>query len=184
MSKEQIDEALWRRARELATSAEGLEIIGLGRLRGGRLEAESPASSRIDAPRLVVLVAGELGIDDAAVRARLATAVEQALASAVGRPAPLGTLGLVEIRDGDRRFHPSRRTAPAPADAVETALTAWRTPANSVDDRVTALVAALRTIDGRLSVADQRRLLDELDYDLDDGEWQRFGDQIVATLPF
>jgi hypothetical protein len=181
----QIDDVLWRRARELAGSPTGLTIDGLGTFHHDRFEpGPSAAPTGHDAPRLVVVVADELGIDDADVRSHLRAEVRQALASAVGRPAPLGALGLIEVVDGVIRFHRSWRDDAAPPGGVEAPLEAWRAPADGLGDRVGHLIEALGAIGGALSVPDLRRLLDELDYDLDDADWRRHGARIVSALPF
>jgi hypothetical protein len=180
-----LDTFLWRRARALAATSEGLAIDGLGVLRGGKLEpGGKPPPTGYDAPKLVVQTADELGVDDKVVRSHLRSELKQALASAAGRPAPLGSLGLLEIKGGRTAFHPSRRTEAAPPDAIETALTAWRAPADTTALRVSALLEALGTIQGALSPADQRRLLDEVDYELDEDGWAQFGGPIVSALPF
>lgn len=188
MTNAQIDEVLWRRAGELAAGADGLVIDGFGTLRAGRFEHRPTPRppTGYDSPKLVVRVADELGVKDEVVRGRLRAELAQALASAAGRPAPLGSLGLIEARDGRVSFVPARRTgAPgAPADAIETALSAWRTAADTLAERVAALVEALGAIHGVLTPADTRRLLDEVDYDLDDDGWARFGAVITAALPF
>jgi hypothetical protein len=177
-----LDETLWRAARALATSPDGLEIVGLGTIRGGAIGPARAGS--YDAPALVVRVADQLGVSDDDVRARLRAEVQQAVASAVGRPAPLGPLGLIEPDGGGWRFHPAHRGGTAAPDDIERALAAWREPADSLDQRVDALAAALATARGAFSPADQRRLLDELDYDLDDADWRAVGARIVAALPY
>lgn len=183
--QQRIDDVLWQRARAKARSPEGLVIDGLGVIRGDRLEPSPPRPhTGYDAPALVVEVADAIGAPADAVRARFAAEVAQAVSSAVERPAPLGRLGLIERHDGTIAFTPSRRDAPAPPGAVDRALEAWRAPADDVGARVETLVAALRAIPGALPAADLRRLLDELDYDLDPPEWQRFGPAIVEALPF
>jgi hypothetical protein len=184
MSK--IDDALWKHARALIASSRGLEISGLGTFQAGSF---TPATSPVpptghDAPALVVAVAGDLGVSDDEVRGRLRDEVRQALDSANERPAPLGPLGLIERRGGTVRFHPARRSTPAPAGAVDQVLETWRTPAPELGERVDAVIAALEKVTGTLPVADLRRLLDELDYDLDEADWRRFGDRITAALPF
>jgi hypothetical protein len=181
-----LDAVMWQRARTLMATPDGLAIDGLGVLRNGKLEAATgkPPPTGYDAPRLVVQTADELGVDDKEVRSHLRTELKQALASAAGRPAPLGPLGLIEVKGGRTNFYPSRRTEPAPPDAIETALTAWRAPADTLGQRVGALVEALGTIRGALSPADQRRLLDEVDYELDEDGWAQFGGPIVSALPF
>lgn len=188
MKDAQIDEVMWRRAAELAATPDGLVIEGFGTVRGGRFEhrPESKPPTGYDAPKLVVKVADELGVKDDVVRARLRAELAQAMASAAGRPAPLGSLGLIEMRNGGVSFAPSRRpgASAAPADAIETVLTAWRVPADTLAERVAALLPALGAITGALSAPDARRLLDELDYDLDDNGWERFGAAIAAALPF
>jgi hypothetical protein len=185
MDEARIDDVLWRRARELAASPGGLVIDGLGVLRNGAFEARTAKPpTGYDAPALVVAAADELHVSTTEVRRRLAAAIDQAVASAQGRPAPLGPLGLLQI-DGDRlTFHPARRRGAAPPDAIDRALAAWRAPADSIDLRVEALVDALGAIQGALSPADLRRLLDELDYDLDPADWQRVGARIVGAIPF
>lgn len=177
-----IDDALWRRARELAASPEGLTIEGLGTFRGGRLDHHP--EPRVDAPKLVVQVADETGASDDDVRGRLRAAVKQAVDSSLGHPAPLGGLGLLEQQDGQLRFHPSKGGPPAPPGAVDAALEAWRAPADDAAARVAALVEALEQIEGRLPPADQARLLDEVGYGLDPDGWRRFGGRILAALPF
>lgn len=183
-----LDDAMWRVARELAGSPEGLVIEGLGTFRGGRFtdgrHARPPTG--YDAPKLVVQTADATGAKDDEVRNHLRSEIKQALDSAAGgRPAPLGSLGLLEERGGTLRFHPSRRAGPpAVAGAIDAALAAWRLPADDLAARIAGLVTTLEAIHGVLSPADQRRLLDELDYDLDEDDWQRFGDRIVAAMPF
>jgi hypothetical protein len=183
--QDRIEERLWQRARERARSAEGLVIDGLGVIRGGAIEAGARRPHLgYDAPALIVEVADALGVPTETVRGIFSADVAQAVASAVERPAPLGRLGLIEAHDGQLAFTPSRRDTPAPAGAVDRALAAWREPAETTAARVDKLVDALRAIPGALPVADQRRLLDELDYDLDPPDWQRFGPAIVGAFPF
>ncbi len=186
MGSERIDDALWRAARALAASPDGLEIVGLGTIRGSTIgPARAPASpGAYDAPALIVRVADELGVVDDVVRARLRAEVQQAVSSAVGRPAPLGPLGLVAPAGSGWRFHPAHSGGAAAPEDVDRALEAWRAPADTLDQRVDALTAALAQARGALSPADQRRLLDELDYDLDEGDWQKVGERIVAALPY
>jgi hypothetical protein len=183
-----IDDVMWRKARELAESPGGLEIEGLGTFHGGRFtdRRTSRPPTGYDAPKLVVATADATGAKDDDVRAQLRAAIKQALDSASGgRPAPLGGLGLLEERGGTLRFHPSRRSGTqAVPGAIDAALAAWRLPADDLGQRIAGLVTTLEAIDGVLSPADQRRLLDELDYDLDEGDWQRHGDRIIAALPF
>ena len=55
---DKIDEALWKKARELANASGGLVIDGLGTFHGARF---TPAPGpRVDSPKLVVAVADEL----------------------------------------------------------------------------------------------------------------------------
>jgi hypothetical protein len=181
-----IDDALWRRARALLDTPDGLEILGLGVFRGDRFEPRpGGAPTGHDAPRLVVQVADELGVPDDDVRAHLRGELKQALASASeeDRPAPLGALGLIERHGGALRFHRARRDQPAPAGAIDALLEAWRA-GGELDERVARVVEAMRAVRGALPPADQRRLLDELDYDLDADGWAGFGSRIVAAFPF
>jgi len=186
MSK--IDDVMWQKARALAGSADGLVIEGLGTFRGGGFthQAGSMPPTGYDAARLVVAVADATGAGDDEIRGHLRAEVKQALDSAAGgRPAPLGSLGLLEEQGGTLRFFPSRRAGPpAAAGAVDGVLAAWRTPAEDLAARVAALIEVLGALGGVLSPADQRRLLDELDYDLDEDDWRRFGGRIIAALPF
>ncbi len=181
-----LDETLWRRARALLDTPDGLEIIGLGTFRGERFESHpGGAPTGHDAPRLVVQVADELGVSDDDVRAHLRAALKQALASASeeGRPAPLGALGLIERHGDGLRFHRWRHTGAAPAGAIEPILAAWRA-GGELGERVAAAVEAMKAVGGALPPADLRRLLDELDYDLDADGWATYGSRIVAALPF
>ena len=184
MKDERIDEVLWQRARELA-AGDGLTIEGLGTFAGGRFTpaGHGPPPTGYDAPKLVVAVGDQLEVSDDAVRARLRAAVKQAVDSAVGRPAPLLGLGLIE-RDGTGlRFFPARRTGTAAPGAVDAILAAWRAPADPLDERIAAVTEAMAAVGGALPEPDLRRLLDELDYDLDEAEWRTYGDRIVAALP-
>jgi hypothetical protein len=131
----------------------------------------------------VVRVADALHVKDDDVRVLLKAAVKSALASGAGRPAPLGRLGLVEVRDGALQWWPWRHDREAPPEAVERILAAWRTPADDLGERVGEAIAAMESVGGALSPADQARVLDELDYDLDESEWRRFGDRIAHALP-
>lgn len=182
---DRIDEALWRHARALA-DAGGLVIEGLGTFHGKTFTHQPgtlPPTGH-DAPKLVVQVAGELGVPDDEVRARLRTHVKQALVSAAGRPAPLGSLGLLEVKGGRVTFHPARRKEIAPMGAVDDALAAWRAPAETLGERVAMLVAQLAATPGALPPGELARLLDEIDYDLDEDGWAKFGGRILAALPF
>lgn len=183
-----IDDVMWRKARELAGSPDGLVIDGLGTFRGGRFTdgRGSRPPTGYDAPKLVVQTADATGAKDDEVRGHLRSEIKQALDSAAGgRPAPFGSLGLLEVRGGALRFHPSKRSGPtAVAGAIDAALAAWRLPSDDLAARIAGLVTTLEAIAGVFSPADQRRLLDELDYDLDEDDWVRHGDRIVAALPF
>ncbi len=183
-----IEDVMWRIARELAGSPDGLVIEGLGTFRGGRFTDRrgSRPPTGYDAAKLVVQTADATGARDDEIRGFLRTEIKQALDSAAGgRPAPLGSLGLLEDRGGALRFHPSKRAGPpAIAGALDAALAAWRLPADDLGKRIAGLVTTLEAIAGVLSPADQRRLLDELDYDLDEDDWTRHGDRIVAAMPF
>jgi hypothetical protein len=181
-----IDDVLWRRARALLDTPDGLEILGLGVFRGDRFEPRpGGAPTGPDAPRLVVQVADELGVSDDDVRAHLRRELAQALASASEeeRPAPLGALGLVDRHAGALRFHRARRQRAAPPGAIEPILAAWRAD-GELEERVARVVEAMRAVPGALPPDDQRRLLDDLDYDLDADGWARFGSRIVAAFPF
>ena len=182
------EDVMWQIARELAGSPDGLTIEGLGRFRNGSFEDGRTARppTGYDAPKLVVQTADRTGAPDDEIRGALRAAIKQALDSASGgRPAPLGTLGLFEEQGGTLRFHPSRRSGPpAVPGAIDAALAAWRQPADDLAARVAGLVTVLEAIDGVLAPADQRRLLDELDYDLDEDDWRRYGDRIARALPF
>lgn len=182
---DRIDEALWRHARELATT-EGLVIEGLGTFQGKTFahRPDTMPPTGYDAPRLVVRVANDLGVTDDEVRSRLRAHVKQSLASAAGRPAPLGSLGLLEIKGGRVTFHPSHRKDVAPMGAVDDALAVWRAPAETLDERVAVLVAQLAATPGALPPGELARLLDEIDYELDEDDWAKFGGRILAALPF
>jgi hypothetical protein len=179
---DRIDEALWRKARELANSSGGLVIDGLGTFHGGRF---TPApGSRVDSPKLVVAVADELKVKDDDVRSRLKHAVKQAVDSALGHPAPLGTLGLLTQLGGGISFHAAKGGPPASPDAIETALAAWRAPADDLGHKVANLVEALEQVQGVFSPAEVARLLDEVGYELDHAGWGRFGTRLLAALPY
>jgi len=177
-----IDDALWAKARELAGTADGLVIDGLGTFHGARFDYHP--GPRVDAPKLVVAVADRLGVKDDEVRSRLRAAVKQALDSALGHPAPLGRLGLLERRDGQVIFHAARGGAPASPDAIETVLAAWRAPGEGLAERVHALLDALAAVHGVFSPAEVARLLDEVGYELDTAGWSRYGGRLLAALPF
>jgi len=78
----------------------------------------------------------------------------------------------------------SHRAGAAPPGAIDELLAVWRAPADDLDARVTALTRAMAEVRGALSAAEARRLLDELDYDLDAADWERFGGRIVEALPY
>jgi hypothetical protein len=179
---DRIDDALWKKARELANSAGGLVIDGLGSFQGGRF---TPApGSRVDSPKLVVAVADEVGVKDDEVRSRLKHAVKQAVDSTLGHPAPLGSLGLLAQENGQLRFHPARGGSPASPDAIEAALAAWRAPADDAAAKFGNLIEALEQVQGVFSPAEVARLLDEVGYELDPAGWGRFGARLLAALPY
>ena len=91
--------------------------------------------------------------------------------------------GGIEGTGSSLRWWPWRADGDAPPDAVEQILAAWRTPSDDLAERVGAAIAAMEAVHGALSPADQARVLDELDYDLDEPDWRRFGDRIAAALP-